>query len=908
MKRDLLFGMSFIAALSAQAVSSPFTGSQAAEGTFYLYQVETGQWLQTNRSDIEQWTTYGTLNDTGFDIELIKPEGFEGFQIFCKMTGNGSLNGTDVDRFFLDQGNRDVTDWIFEPVTVDGVSNAYRIKAKATPEGTNENSIISSDFYMGANDGVLSDNPTEYTWQLVSRQERLEKMMADVANGPVDATWLIPWNDRGRNDMRDRQWNHNVVNSQGGGTGFDGSRGYPVQEYWHQITMRNSITLTDLPTGTYEFSIQAYYRDTEIESEELAQRFLDGSENLRATYFAGASTGTVKSIFADAKSEQTDGYSYLVESVGKWVPNSMGDASRAMIQGAYVNDYIKAPVTDGKLTIGYEKTTADHRDWLIVKRMYLRYVSKEAIAEDLTELKQQLSALIAEGESLPQVASLVSALATAREQLETATSSTALLDAIATLQPVIDAVKASASIINAYNATKAITDALGLDTAEAQEIFNSASSKADFENAVRGLRYVRRLNAIDKQADIFPGQPVAEGKYYLYNVGRQLFLCGGSDWGAHAALGFPGIEITLESDGEGAGYRFATGLYHGDGNYLNYRGYMDCNLGEGEGYFAFIPVAGKENVYNIVQRDYKDVHMGWNPYASTDNGNNDELTVGTECRNLDPEDLTAQWKLVTREERDALIEKASLENPVDMTYFMKSPNFNQRENAYEYWNMGKFNVWEYDNGNHYDFVAESYNQDDSDLNQMVENLPEGVYMVSAQAYYRYGEFSHQIEAEPLQGPIFYAGGVENDVLIPNILTESGKAPGEGDSATGEAGVTYEIPNNPVQASNYFKSGLYKVYTVVEKTDTNDLPVGILVESKNAEGDWIVADNFRIRYYGNNTTKEAVEEALKSGIENIVLAPSARPADDRIFNLQGIEVSNPTVPGIYIRNGKKFIVR
>lgn len=300
--------------------------------------------------------------------------------------------------------------------------------------------------------------------------------------------------------------------------------------------------------------------------------------------------------------------------------------------------------------------------------------------------------------------------------------------------------------------------------------------------------------------------------------------------------------------------------------------------------------------------------MGWNPYASTDNGNNDELTVGTECRNLDPEDLTAQWKLVTREERDALIEKASLENPVDMTYFMKSPNFNQRENAYECWNMGKFNVWEYDNGNHYDFVAESYNQDDSDLNQMVENLPEGVYMVSAQAYYRYGEFTHQIEAEPLQGPIFYAGGVENDVLIPNILTESGKAPGEGDSATGEAGVTYEIPNNPVQASNYFKSGLYKVYTVVEKTDTNDLPVGILVESKNAEGDWIVADNFRIRYYGNNTTKEAVEEALKSGIDNVVLAPSARPADDRIFNLQGIEVSNPTVPGIYIRNGKKFIVR
>lgn len=31
-------------------------------------------------------------------------------------------------------------------------------------------------------------------------------------------------------------------------------------------------------------------------------------------------------------------------------------------------------------------------------------------------------------------------------------------------------------------------------------------------------------------------------------------------------------------------------------------------------------------------------------------------------------------------------------------------------------------------------------------------------------------------------------------------------------------------------------------------------------------------------------------------------------DGRIFNLQGMEVQNPTVPGIYIQNGKKFIVR
>lgn len=34
----------------------------------------------------------------------------------------------------------------------------------------------------------------------------------------------------------------------------------------------------------------------------------------------------------------------------------------------------------------------------------------------------------------------------------------------------------------------------------------------------------------------------------------------------------------------------------------------------------------------------------------------------------------------------------------------------------------------------------------------------------------------------------------------------------------------------------------------------------------------------------------------------------RPADNRIFNLMGIEVKAPLAPGIYIRNGKKFLVR
>ena len=46
----------------------------------------------------------------------------------------------------------------------------------------------------------------------------------------------------------------------------------------------------------------------------------------------------------------------------------------------------------------------------------------------------------------------------------------------------------------------------------------------------------------------------------------------------------------------------------------------------------------------------------------------------------------------------------------------------------------------------------------------------------------------------------------------------------------------------------------------------------------------------------------------SGIEDIVINPSERPSDGKIYNLMGVEVREPLAPGVYIRDGKKFIAR
>ena len=95
-KRDLLLGVALLAGYSAQAVSSPYQGSVAGEGVYYLYQVETGKWLESNKKNVEQWTTHGELDDTGIDIELKKPDGFNGYQIWTNYTNNGSLYMTSL--------------------------------------------------------------------------------------------------------------------------------------------------------------------------------------------------------------------------------------------------------------------------------------------------------------------------------------------------------------------------------------------------------------------------------------------------------------------------------------------------------------------------------------------------------------------------------------------------------------------------------------------------------------------------------------------------------------------------------------------------------------------------------------------------------------------------------------------
>jgi len=962
-QKVFILGLSMMTGSFAFA-ASPYTGTSPEEafakgGKYYLYQVETGKWLQTNRhsNGANCWTTHAELGGIGLDIELRRPEGtnFEkGYQIFCNFTGNGELNGSDEDRFFLDQSNRMLTEWIFEPV--DG---GYKIKVEArqVPEDRVGRDGVAADTYIGSDEsntyGGLSDNPTVTTWQLVSREERIEKMKEEAAkNGSADATFLLPWNDRGRNDIRERSWVVNDVNEYAGGKDLNGSQFYPVIERWHRIAHKASYTMTDIPNGTYSFAVQGYYRDGDIDDNEVRRRAGTNSSILSATYFAGAETGTIKSIFADAKDASQEGFEKEVALLDAddivvstvYVPDAMGQAATAFYQAAdvdvmsmstpYMNDWISAGVSEGSLTVGVEKQATDRdHDWFVYKRMYLRYDGSDIKPEDISELQAQMQTLITEAEGLYQSTAMQNAIAEAKDVLASATSSSILIPAIDALQAAVNKMKESQSVIDTYIATTEL-----FKDAEAQQKFEAATNRGEYENALKTLRYARRRAAAYRINDIYEGVTVEElkkgGDFYLYNVGQQQFFSGGSDWGAHAALANPGILVTLEPEEgveDGMSFYVNTHLANGEADgyskeYLNYRGYCDCARVDD---FYFQPVEGMPGVYNILQNDYRDVHMAWNPWASVDGNQGDETTVGTEERNLDPADLNAQWKVISKAEREKALESASLDNPVDASFYISNPGFNQRMTDEDWSSVGNWagdrkgeGIWER-GANHNDFAWEYWNAVDFELNQNVtaiNELPEGVYRAEVQGFYRNG--SHDMQATNRDDEannrlaVFYAGMGDKEVALPNILDEMNKCPGEGRMADD---ITYEgegedrkevsrehigeIPMYVNEAEAWFHAGFY-TSRVVFQHDGGQLFLGVYKESQATEEDWVVLDNFRLIYFGKDTTVEEVE----AGVEQVNADEFEGVKDDRIFNLMGIEVKNPTAPGIYIQNGKKFVIK
>ena len=973
MKKSFLLMASLMGALTLQAQTSPWTGNVLPEegGTFYLYQVETGLWLQNNNRVAEYWTTRAEIDKIGFDVIIKKlPDG--GYQLDPRFGHNHSINGHN---YYLDT-NDALTKWNIVPTEVDGVSNTYKI-------------FTDDEHYLNANDeGFLDDFGWNENWQLISYEDRIEALKQASKENPMDATWLIGGHDFANQDERN-QWD---VVQEGDGVyaqGGDGiAHGNRAVECWKKTKFILSRTFTGLPNGTYEFKLQGFYRDgTET---AVGEKRLSGNETIRASLFINDVSRPFKSILESGVYEQ-EMDSYAVPQGGVYIPgnsvpgNALDRASNCFFLGGYWNDPVKVVVSDGSLTIGMQKLGGGDDDWLVFDSFTLTYLGEEI---DLGPVKENLQAALDDAAAYEgvAVAALTTALANAqaamngtdaaaianatmalRNALTVATDytnvineatafdgvmtsffETALADAqaAAAVETDVEAMAATVQALrnalndvrNAQDPMKFIEQTLPFAEAEgvdaniidnAKNVLQTTESLSDINDALNQLRMERRILAADKHADVFKGATPVDGDFYIYNVGLKRFLCGGGDWGAHAFVGFPGVEVTLISgteypDGGDAfsGYKIETHLSNGDNSdYLNYGGYMDTphqNLWE------FVAVEGKEGVYAIARANGESNDQGERMllgYRPGTYGN-----IDTDMYGID--NVNNQWKLVTRAERDELLATATATAPQDATYKIMSPNFNQREDV-SAWNSA------YDNGtfvgrgdNKPDFVYELWNDASFDFSQNIYELEPGWYTVTVQGYYRDGDHENQIRVEAAGGERVRAAelvdfNTEERVALPNILDEKDKAPGLGnrdktrylieerdefgeiipnedgtphmiEDPNGEWLYVGEFPKWCDEAIQYFQLGLYKTKLLMESTD-GSLMI-LLTKERESARDWIVFDNFRLTYYG---TVKPTEEEL--GVKDIVETINAT---GKVYNLQGQQVKTMQ-KGLFISDGKKF---
>ena len=917
-KQVLTLGIGLLSATLLNAQTSPWPGHAVGNGgEFYLYNVATGLWLQNNNTVKDGWATAVNVGTRGLPITLEKtgPKTFKLRSTF--RGGNGVSNKIgDAGLLYWDMPAENVGAWDISPADNFQSIHGYWLECDA--------------MVLGADNNLLTtDKDKNSVWQLVTREERIADAKAKASvEHPVDVTWLIDAPDLATKNTTyklDFTAAPNTEHSTYQG-GWNIVKANTIQEFWNTQTFDYHQTINGLPNGTYKFSVRGYYRDGSSETRDYtmygygADKFAKGTEQLRATYYANGTSAPIMSLYAGAKTAPEEGFSFQAErekdqGSGLYVPNTPHEANYALWKGNYQNAEITVTVTDGTLKFGVRKEAGVVDDWCVISDFSLKYLGSKVL-QTAEEALKGLKAIIAttkafKGAVAPALNKQYTDAIQAADKALTSTDPVAINTATSALQKAYDAVAACAENYEALAKTVEIckTANKNNDTqfstaiAEAENVAKTATADTDMKLALVNLRVARKIAAADKLPDIYKGAAAGAGEFYFYNIASQKFLMGGSDWNTHAAVDVPGVLFTVTAEGDG----FTINRFGGkDGNYLGYNGYTDI---PGKDVWVFIPVAGKKNVYNIVKGDNHAQGLAFAPQSNTDA---DEMmdkefwnTVSVEAAVA--KNANTEWKLVTKAERDALLATATETRPVDATHLLASPGFN-RPAMLEGWitdNRSDFkdaNLGVIDRGRRTNPVCEAYYQQMFEVNQVVSNLPEGYYQVNMTGYYRDGsreDLQQKVSngTTPARHAMLYIEykGKGNEVALPSIAAGINQCPG-----IGWKGAAGEQPDNVMDAAEYFESGLYKVYTrIIKVGPEGELTIGV-TKDKQVDSDWAVFDNFRLTYFGKHVSQEIIDginTVKNNSIEN-----------GKIYNLQGMEVKRPLKRGIYICNGKKFIVK
>ena len=566
--------------------------------------------------------------------------------------------------------------------------------------------------------------------------------------------------------------------------------------------------------------------------------------------------------------------------------------------------------------------------------------------------------------------SLAALVDSAKIELATNLDAAEIKEYAKNLEPQVNTILGYAADVTIFNQTIAICESVdkGYITeaiADAKANVDTCATPSQMSPMLENLRVCRKKQVAERHTEKYVGvsEPEAYAEYYIYNVKEKRFLGAGESWGTHLATEYVSNAMALiptdsENNDLKKGFRIETFRPNGAigvADFMGYNGYIDCAVNDA---WDFIPVEGKENVFNIVRASWDEPVLddegaetgetrktnvredGSLYYLGVRDGGENGLAVGFNSWNVvdtdmkDPANEGNQWMLITPDEMNELLATATSSNPIDASHFISNPGYDQRLSIDSWINgsvgggQGVFGR----GGDYVDFVWENWNTEKADVSQVIYDLPAGWYELDVQAYYRDGGYTtHMLKAtlglQPANRASIYAFVGEvveeaKDIQKASISSFSNginMVPGMGRCFTervswttfdefGEE-VKYECQGDGTlwctdacwsAAEQYFQSGLWWNRVAIYLPEGEPLTIGAIKEGQEV-GDWMVVDNWRLKYMGN----EGVPQEIIDGIGNVNVNDNANARV--IYNLNGQRLSK-TQKGVNIVNGKKFVVK
>ncbi|MBR7125841.1 MAG: hypothetical protein IKC86_04465 [Prevotella sp.] len=326
---------------------------------------------------------------------------------------------------------------------------------------------------------------------------------------------------------------------------------------------------------------------------------------------------------------------------------------------------------------------------------------------------------------------------------------------------------------------------------------------------------------------IYAENEIPVGDYFIRNNATGMFLKAGHDWGVMAAMGKHGKRFTYEKVGDV--YKLNTNLSGDNMSEHWFRG--DCWIDNGGTPLQISWVDESKHLARIKNVE-NNQELCQNYPWETDRG---RFSDNYKDWNEQNRDYVFLWQMLTKADLLAELTDASLYNayPKDATFMIECWDFSRHDD-------GPATLWEglFEEGqtprntldwgsNRSNYVGQKTGVNNYDIHQTLTGLPNGVYQLRAQGFYKAGAGEGVVAK-------LYAGSAETP--LKNITDGSN-------------------PANCEAAGNAFNDGQYKNAVTVEVTD-GTLRIGIKAEGADAAG-WCVFDNFELYYYGTETTVAAV---------------------------------------------------